>query len=262
MNQEQRLDYLLEYLCGEHNKMIEIPREYVQKRALYGHLVNIRPPHVISDGFIKVQDDFLQEEAKQKGIVNLFDIPFLDVGGRISLWQGDITRLEVDAIVNAANSKLLGCFIPGHACVDNVIHTSAGVQLRQACYELMQKQGHDEPMGIAKITHGYNLPSRYVIHTVGPIVHNKLTQEHRYALADCYRSCLKMAVNYKLESIAFCCISTGEFRFPKHDAAEIAIYTVEDFLSRNTTIKQVVLNVFTDRDFAIYCDLLALKLQH
>ena len=173
------------------------------------------------------------------------------------LWQGDITRLAVDAIVNAANSQLLGCFIPCHGCIDNAIHTAAGVQLRQNCFDIMQKQKHAEPTGSAKITSAYNLPSKYVIHTVGPIIHGDLTQEDWGLLAACYKSCLDIAAEHKLNSIAFCCISTGEFHFPNKEAAEIAVQTVKkDYLRQNTaSIDRIVFNVFKDMDFNIYKNL-------
>jgi len=258
MDQEERLNYLLTCLRGEYPEETRFPpvTGYAQKRALLHNLVNVRPPNLVSDSFIEVQDAFLQEEASQRGIVKLADIQPCPSDKRISLWLGDITRLGIDAIVNAANSRLLGCFVPGHSCIDNAIHTFAGVQLRQACHELIRAQGHDEPTGTAKITSAYNLPSRYVLHTVGPIVQGRLAQKHRDELASCYRSCLALAAGQGLESIAFCCISTGEFRFPKREAAEIAVRTVRELLANDAKIKRVVFNVFTDHDRKIYSDLL------
>jgi O-acetyl-ADP-ribose deacetylase (regulator of RNase III) len=257
MTQEERLGFLLDYLLNEYTDEIAMPGSFSQKRALLRGLVNMRPSCPIPAEFIRIQDEFLQEETRQKGIVHLADIPPCRPESPITLWQGDITLLAVDAIVNAANSKLLGCFVPGHSCIDNAIHTFAGVQLRQACSDLMQAQGHDEATGMAKITPAYNLPSRYVLHTVGPIVLGALTQKHRTELASCYRSCLALAAEHDLESIAFCCISTGEFRFPKQEAAEIAAKTVTGFLRSVSPIRRVVFNVFTEDDYLIYRDLLA-----
>jgi O-acetyl-ADP-ribose deacetylase (regulator of RNase III) len=256
MTQEERLDFLLDSLQGEYAGEIPGPEGFAQKRILLRGLVNIRPPHPISEEFIRIQDDFLQEETRQKGIVHLTDIPSCRPGSPIALWQGDIIRLAADGIVNAANSKLLGCFVPGHGCIDNAIHTFAGVQLRQACYELMQAQGHDEPTGSAKITAAYNLPSRYVLHTVGPIVRGGLTHKHRAELARCYHSCLALASEHNLKSIAFCCISTGEFRFPKQEAVEIAVRTVTGFLNAGSPIQRVIFNVFTGDDYLMYRNLL------
>jgi O-acetyl-ADP-ribose deacetylase (regulator of RNase III) len=258
MTQEERIDFLLRYLRGEYADKTPFPEpgNYPQNRALLRELVNVRPPRPISDDYLMVQDAFLREEVLQKGIMKLSHIPHSSADSRISLWQGDITRLEVDAIVNAANSVLLGCFVPGHHCIDNAIHTCAGVQLRHACHDLMQKQGHEEATGGAKITPAYNLPSRYVLHTVGPIVNGALTQQHRNDLAGCYRSCFHLATQQGLESIAFCCISTGVFRFPPRPAAETALVTMRDLLATDETVKHVVFNVFTNDDYKIYTDLI------
>lgn len=177
-------------------------------------------------------------------------------GSRIVLWQGDITMLKADAIVNAANSALRGCFAPCHSCIDNMIHSRSGVQLRLICDKMMNEQGHDEPTGRAKITPAYNLPARHVIHTVGPVVAGPLTQEHCRQLASCYRSCLSLAAREGLRSIAFCCISTGEFHFPQEKAAEIAVRTVREFLREDTQIERVIFNVFKDADREIYQRLL------
>lgn len=253
MNQKQRLDWLLEYLIAEHNERVSIPDTYNEKRALMRALVNIRPPKPISEGFIEIQDSFLREESQHKGIVKLTDIPG---DGQIKLWQGDITCLAVDGIVNAANSEMLGCFVPGHSCIDNAIHTAAGVQLRQECYNLMQKQGHPEETGSAKITGGYNLPAKHVIHTVGPVVQGKLTDNHKKQLSECYTACLDIAVQNKLGSVAFCCISTGVFGFPKQPAAEIATNTVKNWLQNTKCGMEVIFNVFTDEDCWIYSELL------
>lgn len=254
MEQEKRLNYLLDYLKRDYagKNDIEMPAEYTEKRALFRTLVNVRSPCPVTSDFLKIQDAFLQEEAKQRGIVKLEDIPACSSNDRISLWQGDITRLEVDAIVNAANSEMLGCFVPGHHCIDNAIHTAAGVQLREKCHDIMKIQGHPEKTGDAKITKGYNLPAKYVIHTVGPIVKNGPTKVQAEELAQCYQSCLNLAVSSGIKTIAFCCISTGMFAFPKSSAAEIAVETVSNFLKHDVSIHRVVFNVFTDEDVGIY----------
>ena len=172
------------------------------------------------------------------------------------LWRGDITRLAADAVVNAANSALLGCFIPCHGCIDNAIHSAAGLQLRDACFQLMRAQGHEEPAGSAKITPGYNLPARFVLHTVGPIVNGPLEARHRAQLASCYRACLALAAERGLESVAFCCISTGEFHFPAPEAAQLAVGAVQEFLREKTSIRKVIFNVFQERDADLYRALL------
>ncbi|MGL5513180.1 MAG: protein-ADP-ribose hydrolase [Sporomusa sp.] len=254
MEQEKRLDYLLEYLIHDYagKNEIEIPTEYTEKKALFRALVNVRSPRSVPPDFLKKQDAFLQQEARQKGIVTLDEIPPCFYNARISLWQGDITRLAVDAIVNAANSEMLGCFVPGHNCIDNAIHTTAGVHLREKCHKVMQEQGHPEQTGSAKITEGYNLPAKYIIHTVGPIVKGKPTKRQAGELARCYQSCLELAVSHNIQSIAFCCISTGIFAFPKALAAKIAIDAVIGYLKENKQIERIIFNVFTDEDFAIY----------
>ncbi|WP_314665137.1 protein-ADP-ribose hydrolase [uncultured Selenomonas sp.] len=222
------------------------------QRELLRALMNVRPPRPLSEEFLRMQDALLSAERKARGVVDVMTLPAVPSDARIVLWQGDITRLNADAIVNAANSALLGCFIPCHRCIDNTIHSAAGLQLRAACEELMKRQGHPEPTGAAKITAGYNLPARHVLHTVGPIVHGTLTEEHRQLLASCYRSCLTLAAKNGLKSVAFCCISTGEFHFPNDAAAEIAVREVRAFLAENTSVERVVFNVFKDADLHIY----------
>lgn len=194
----------------------------------------------------------------RRGVVDGALLPATEQDSRIVLWRGDITRLQVDAIVNAANSALLGCWLPMHQCIDNIIHSNAGLQLRLACHQLMEQQGHDEPTGMAKITPAFNLPSRYVLHTVGPIISGALTQHDCQLLASSYRSTLELAAAHGLKSIAFCCISTGEFHFPPKEAAEIAIQTVRDFLAEDQRIERVIFDVFKESDEAIYQQLLAL----
>lgn len=239
---------------------LQIPDSLSEQRRMMRTLLNVRPPHPVSEDLIKAQDRELQRQLADKGIVALSDIMPCRVDGRLRLWQGDITRLQVDAIVNAANSALLGCFVPMHRCIDNAIHSAAGVHLRLACDRLMQAQGHPEPTGRAKITDGYNLPARYVLHTVGPIVRDtEPTPRQERQLADCYRSCLALADAHDLQSIAFCCISTGEFGFPQKRAAEIAVSTVRAYLDATvaTGINSVIFNVFKDDDLSIYRNLLS-----
>lgn len=201
-----------------------------------------------------MQDEYLKEEINKKGIVDINNLNPIQKG--IYLWQGDITTLRCDAIVNAANSAMTGCYLPNHRCIDNAIHSFAGVELRLECDEIMNRQGHGEPTGQAKITNAYNLPCKYIIHTVGPIISYKLTSEDCELLANCYRSCLNLAAKNNLESIAFCCISTGEFHFPNDKAAQIAIKTVEEFMKKDTSVKKVIFNVFKDMDKEIYRELL------
>lgn len=249
----EQLDFLIKYLIDERDENIDIPDDYQSKRALLRSLMNVRPPLKISDDFLKVQDELLTFETSNKDLSSPEDIK--EVNGKLMLWQGDITTLKVDAIVNAANSKLLGCFIPQHNCIDNVIHSAAGVQLRAECNRIMQTQGHDEEVGGAKITGAYNLPSKHVIHTVGPAIPygSKPSKNDCDDLASCYNSCLDIASYNRLESIAFCCISTGVFNFPQDLAAKIAIKTVTQYLKSNeTSLKHIIFNVFTDKDYLIY----------
>ncbi len=234
----------------------KFPHSYDEQHRLLRSLMNVRPPMPIDEQFLTLQDEFLCEEIKSKGTVNISDLTPTKGNGRIYLWQGDITTLEIDAIVNAANSALLGCFIPCHGCIDNAIHSVAGLQLRRDCDEIMKKQGHEEETGVAKITKAYNLPSKYVIHTVGPIISGRLSKKDCELLANCYRNCLKLAVAQKLKSIAFCCISTGEFHFPNDRAAEIAVNTVKEVLQETNSEIEVIFNVFKEKDYTIYRELL------
>ncbi|HEL1996844.1 TPA: protein-ADP-ribose hydrolase, partial [Streptococcus suis] len=216
-------------------------------------LMNIWEPKVMPAEFWSLQDAYLQETLTHKRVTGLSDLQ--EVEPQIYLWQGDITSLEVDAIVNAANSQLLGCFVPHHRCIDNAIHSQAGLQLRLACYQLMKAQGHLEAIGQAKITPAYNLPANYVIHTVGPIIQTEVGPQDEELLASSYRKSLELAVEKGLTSIAFCCISTGEFRFPQKLAAEIAVRTVRNFIKEHSEIN-VIFNVFKDEDREIYQELL------
>lgn len=250
MTQDERRVYLINYLLAERGETVDIPSdEYNQKRLLRS-LFNVRMPAPIDEDFLRVQDEYLQEEAARKGITDIADLEPVQKG--IYLWQGDITTLKCGAIVNAANSQMLGCFNPCHGCIDNAIHTYAGVQLRNACYELMKAQGHEEPTGQVKITPAYNLPCKYVIHTVGPIVSGRLTARDCELLKSCYLSCLKFAEESDVKSIAFCCISTGVFGFPQKEAAQIAVQTVMDYKEKHNSEIKVIFNVFKNEDLAIY----------
>ena len=229
--------------------------EEADQRRLLRSLMNVRPPMPLSLDYLAAQDTLLAAEREEKGIVTVEKLPQTAIPG-IYLWQGDITRLAADAIVNAANATLLGCFCPCHGCIDNAIHSAAGLQLRGECNKLMKKQGYEEPPGRAKLTKAYNLPAKYVLHTVGPIISGKLTDGNRRALHSCYLSCLTLAAQKGLRNIAFCCISTGEFHFPNREAAQIAVEAVREFLGRDSSGIEVVFNVFKDADYKIYRELL------
>ena len=221
--------------------------------------VNTRQPVPATEEFLSLQDALLKSEIAHKGIMRVEATESSPADGRLRLWQGDITCLATDAIVNAANTQMLGCWVPGHHCIDNAIHTYAGVQLRLACAELMQQQGHDKPTGHAKVTPAFNLPARYVLHTVGPIYAGRPSPRQDRQLADCYRSCLDAAGELRLASVAFCCISTGVFGFPQERAARIAVDTVRSWLDEQGSGMTVVFNTFLDTDTAIYRDLLGLE---
>lgn len=259
MNQDQKRERLLRFLLDETPRYrgVEIPGAERDQKHLLRFLMNLRAPMPIHEAFLEMQDAYLQEELSAKGITDADSLPTTQANPKLVLWRGDITTLKADAIVNAANSGMLGCFIPCHSCIDNAIHSAAGLQLRMACDEIMQEQGFSEPTGTAKITKAYNLPSRYVLHTVGPIISRKLTQRDCDLLASCYRSCLDLAEQHGLKSVALCCISTGEFHFPQEKAAEIAIKTVTEFLTSERQIQKVIFNVFTENDYEIYRKLLA-----
>lgn len=254
MNQQERQLYLIKKLLSENKKYAEIPvpESEEERFRLLRSLMNIRPPKPISEEFLAVQDDFLKEKISSNGITDIAGLTPKENG--IYLWKGDITTLKCGAIVNAANSQMLGCFQPCHNCIDNAIHTFAGVQLRLECADIMEKQGREEPTGSAKITSAYNLPCDYIIHTVGPIVSGRLNDTHCRQLESCYMSCLEAAVRNNVHSIAFCCISTGVFGFPQKEAAEIAVKTVRKF-RKNHDI-EVIFNVFRQDDCDIYCGLL------
>ena len=262
MNQEERRLYLIRALQREMPQYgkVRIPESGEGQWRLLRSLFNVRPPYPASPEFLDIQDEYLGEMIRERGITDGDSLPPAASDPRLVLWQGDITSLRCDAIVNAANSALLGCWQPCHSCIDNIIHSFAGVQLRIKCSELMEAQGHEEETGKAKITPAYNLPSKFVLHTVGPIILGELEEEDCRLLADCYRSCLSLAAENGLRSVAFCCISTGVFRFPPERAAEIAVKTVKAFLDHSeTSLKRVIFNVFKDRDWEIYSNILKIN---
>jgi len=249
----KRLEWLCRYLLDENPRyrQMPLPGSLQERRDLFRALMNVRPPMPASEEFLQVQDEELQVQLAKKGVVEL-------AGQSLREWQGDITRLKVDTIVNAANSQMLGCFVPLHRCIDNAIHSAAGVQLRLACEEMMH--GTEEPTGSARITSGFNLPAKYVIHTVGPIVTTpRPFRQQEAQLAACYTSCLDLAHKYGLASIAFCCISTGEFRFPNDLACEIAVSTVRSWTASHpeSSVKTVIFNTFKDIDHELYQNALA-----
>ncbi|MBQ6236136.1 MAG: protein-ADP-ribose hydrolase [Clostridia bacterium] len=252
MTQDERRVWLIRALLDEQGYRNAIPQDVWEQKRLLRGLMNVRPPMEAGEEFLAVQDAYLKEATREKGVTKLSELT--PIKPHQYLWQGDITTLEVDAIVNAANSALLGCFSPNHGCIDNAIHTFAGVQLRLACHEIMRTQGHEEPTGTAKITPGFNLPAKHVLHTVGPIVSGRLTEKHCEQLASCYESCLKLATENSLKSVAFCCISTGVFGFPQREAAKIAVETVTAFQKEHPI--DVVFNVFKEADLRIYQALL------
>lgn len=256
MDQNEKRIFLIQELLKENKayRDVRIPADAAGQRQLLRGLMNVRIPHDISEEFLRIQDSYLQEETEKKQIVDVDTLKPVQRG--IYIWQGDITSLRCDAIVNAANSGMTGCYVPNHRCIDNCIHTFAGVQLRLDCAKIMKKQGHEEPTGKAKITSAYNLPCRYILHTVGPIIGGRVTDRDCALLASCYRSCLELAAENELESVAFCCISTGEFHFPNDKAAKIAVDTVKKFLEQKTSVKKVIFNVFKDTDRDIYRELL------
>ena len=264
MTNEQRLAYLVEVFRKDSDeyKDVTMPEDAEEKRRILRSLMNIRMPKELPADVLAIQDAYLQERASEKGIVHIEDIPVIQ--DLFSIWQGDITRLAADAIVNAANSQMLGCFVPMHACIDNCIHTFAGVQLREECNRKMKalrvRYGGDyeQPTAVPMLTDAYNLPANKVVHVVGPIVQGELTPEHEIALADCYRNTLDLCMENSLRNVAFCCISTGVFHFPNDRAAEIAVDTVRRWLSAHPgQIDRVIFNVFKDEDRRLYEQILS-----
>lgn len=253
----QRLnEILLEEEPEYRQQAAQFPADAESQRRLLRSLMNVRyPGKKLGSEYLRLQDWLLSMEREEKGVVDVLGLPSVKADSRISIWKGDITKLKADAIVNAANSEMLGCFVPCHACIDNAIHSAAGLQLREECAALMQEQGGSEPVGRAKITKGYNLPTKYVLHTVGPVIEGNVTEREEQMLASCYHSCLEIVEAYRMESIVFCCISTGVFHFPNDLAANIAVRTVRSFLEASA-IRKVVFNVFKDVDEQLYESLL------
>ena len=264
MTQEERLNELLRYLLREQIRYqnAEIPKDLQGKRDLLQSLMNVREAKEISEEFLAIQDAYLQARAEEKGITDALSLPPSECDARLVLWQGDISTLKIGAIVNAANNQMLGCFQPLHKCIDNIIHTYAGVQLRYACFQQMERirerlgASYVQPTGIPLMTDAYNLPAGKVVHVVGPIVSGEVTDKQKEQLAACYRNTLMLCERNGVDSVAFCCISTGVFMFPKAKAAEIAVSTVRDCLSKESKVQRVVFNVFGDEDFEIYKRLL------
>ncbi|WP_286821429.1 protein-ADP-ribose hydrolase [Mitsuokella sp. UBA4253] len=261
--QDQRLDYLVDAFKKDsvQYKELETPKDTEGKRRILRSLMNIRMPRKMDKAVLSVQDEYLQERVRENGIVELDDIPM--IRDRMSIWQGDIARLAVDAIVNAANSQMLGCFVPMHTCIDNCIHTFAGVELRAECSRQMNQlrlkygKDYEQPTAVPMLTDAYNLPAKKVIHVVGPIVRYELTPELEKDLADCYRNTLDMCLEHDLKSVAFCCISTGVFHFPNKQAAEIVVSTVDSWLSQHPgAMERVIFNVFKDEDKTYYEELI------
>lgn len=259
MNQNERLDFLIDAFKEDslEYKNLKVPDDMEGKKRILRSLMNIRMPRQIKNEVLQIQDDYLKERIDENGIVKLSDIPVIE--NNISIWQGDITRLKVDAIVNAANSQMLGCFIPMHSCIDNCIHTFAGIQLRNECNKKMNRQKirygkeYEQPTAVPMLTDAYNLPSKKIIHIVGPIVQGALTRKLEEDLENCYKNTLDICMKNNLRSVAFCCISTGVFRFPNKMAAKIAVKTVRDWLNRfPNAMDRVIFNVFKDEDREYY----------
>ena len=254
MTQNERREYLIQYLLMENNNIFrqKIPADKREQENLLRSLMNVRLPKPVSRDFLEIQDEYLKQRNQERGITDFTDLKPVASDNKIYIWQGDITTLKCDAIVNACNSRMLGCFSPMHACIDNFIHTYAGIELRLKMHEIMLNQGHEEKTGKAKITSAYNLPAKYILHTVGPIVQGSLQKKHEQLLASCYRSCLELAEEYNVKSIAFCCISTGVFMFPNGRAVEIAVETVKRYYEETGSDMKVIFNVFKDGDLSIY----------
>lgn len=258
----ENLDFLINYLLNENTniKIDKMPTSKEEKRNLWRSLCNIREPKPIDEKYLQKEKEFLEEELQKKNITKAEDIEpisdtieqnHLENSKKICLWQGDITTLKIEAIVNAGNSQGLGCFVPCHKCIDNQIHTNAGTKLRVECNEIMKKKNYLLETGKAFITKGYNLPAKYIIHTVGPIIQEGVTKLQEQQLAECYINSLKLAIENNIKTIAFPCISTGEFRFPKEQACRIALFTVDEFLKKNK-FEKVIFNVYSEEDYEIY----------
>ena len=259
MNQNERLNFLIDAFKEDslEYKNLKVPDDMEGKQRILRSLMNIRMPRQMKNEVLQIQDDYLKERIDENGTVKLSDIPVIEKN--ISIWQGDITRLKVDVIVNAANSKMLGCFIPMHNCIDNCIHTFAGVQLRNECNKKMNRlkicygKDYEQPTAVPMLTEAYNLPSKTIIHIVGPIVQGALTMKLEEDLENCYKNTLDICMKNNLRTVAFCCISTGVFRFPNKRAAKIAVKTVREWLNKfPNAMDRVVFNVFKDEDREYY----------
>lgn len=268
MTQDERRRYLIDALLAERadGESITVPEgpddQRALLRALLRALMNVRPPAPVAPEVLAVQDAYLAERLWERGgAVDAAALPPVDAAdpalSRVALWRGDITQLAADAIVNAANSQMLGYFVPGHHCIDNAIHTYAGMQLHLDCARLMEAQGHEESTGQVKVTPAHNLPSANVFHTVGPIVRDgRPTPRDEVLLASCYRACLAEATRRGLKTLAFCCISTGIFGFPQEEAARIALDAVLEHLTHTDHRLKVIFDVFLPSDECIYQELL------
>lgn len=248
MELDGKLPRLIRYLLDESGRSDAVPDGEEAQKRMFRALCNVRPSMPISDRFLELQDEYLSEQTTLRGVVDVNGLQYN--GNDIAWWQGDITRLDVDAVVNACNSALLGCFVPLHNCIDNAIHSNAGVQVRLDCNELMR--GGSEPNGRVKVTKAYNLPSRYIFHTVGPIVRGKATEQNEADLKSCYLSCLDKAAEMELKSIAFCCISTGVFGYPAAEACALAVRTVKQWKKSTHSDMKIIFDVFTDEDRRLY----------
>lgn len=256
MTQDERRSYLINELIKENAQYsnLQIPDDSRKQSELLRGLMNVRPAAEVSDEFELIQDEYLREENRRRGITDISELTPVKPG--IYLRKGDITTLSCDAIVNAANSGMTGCYIPNHHCIDNCIHSYAGTGLRLACAKMMRRQGYEEPAGRAKITPAFSLPCRYVLHTVGPIISGRVREEDRQTLKSCYISCLELAEENDVKSIAFCCISTGVFHYPKDEAAKVAVDTVLDYKQQHNSDIKIIFNVFGGEDYDIYSRLL------
>lgn len=247
MEQTERRTRLIKYLLEERNESIGIPSDEGSQKRLLRALLNVRPPMLVSAEFLSLQDEYLTERRNERGVTDVINLAYTD---GISLLKGDITTLNADAIVNAANSAMLGCFRPLHNCIDNAIHTFAGVQVRLDCNDIMK--GREAENGEVVVTKAYNLPSKFIFHTVGPVVCGRVTKENKSDLAKCYRNCLSKADEMKLHSIAFCCISTGVFGYPKEEAALLAVKAVREYKAQTSSSLKIIFDVFTENDYELY----------
>jgi O-acetyl-ADP-ribose deacetylase (regulator of RNase III) len=259
VTREKTVSTLVDWLLTEMPEFLSyaqgVPKAYKYQRQLLRGLMNLRPSRPLNHDFVVLQDELLQEELIDKQVIDVLTLPSTSYP-KIGLFQGDITRLKCDAIVNAANSRMLGCFVPGHNCIDNCIHSAAGLQMREECHQIISRQGHEETVGHAQITKGYNLPCRYVIHTVGPTIEVRPTNQDKNDLENCYISCLDIAVANKIKTIVFPCLSTGEFRYPQKEAASVAVDTVDYYLVGHENAPAVIFDVFRDEDLKYYSNLL------